>query len=136
MAETGETSGSPLGSGGGVSQEERTWGMIAVLSPLVGYIIPIPFVNVIVPLVIYFMKRDTSRFVAFHALQTVYFSIAILVAVVICIPLCFMCVGIPLLVAVGIGSLVYLIIIAIKANNGEWAEFWLVGAWARKSVGP
>jgi len=118
----------------GPSQDERTWAMVAVLSPLVGYVIPIPFVNIIAPLVIYFMKRDESAFVAFHALQTVYFSIAVFLAVVISIVLLIVCVGLFLLIVIAIASIVYLAVIAIKAYQGEWAEFWLVGEWARRSV--
>jgi uncharacterized Tic20 family protein len=118
------------GAPSGLSKDERTWAMLAVLSPLIGYIIPLA--SVIAPLVIYFIKRDESKFVAFHALQSVYFQIAVLVAVIICIPLCFVCVGFILLPVVAIGGLVYMVVIAIKANNGEWAEYWLVGQWARK----
>jgi len=118
----------------GLSKEARMWAMLSVLSPLCGFIIPIPFVNIIVPLVIYFMKRDESPFVAFHALQSVYFQIIVFVAVLISIVLCFFCIGFVLLPIVAIGAIAYMVIIAIKANNGEWAEYWLVGEWARGSI--
>jgi uncharacterized Tic20 family protein len=118
----------------GLSKEERTWAMAAVLSPLCGFVIPIPFVNIIIPLVIYFMKRDESAFVAFHALQSVYFQIVVFVAALISIILIFVCIGVLLLVVVGIGAIVYMVMIAIKAYDGQWAEYWLVGKWARDAV--
>ena len=122
------------GAPSGLSKDERTWAMLAVLSPLCGFVIPIPSLSIIIPLVIYFMKRDESAFVAFHALQSVYFQIFVFVAALISFVLIFVCIGALLLVAVGIGAIVYMVIIAIKAYDGQWAEYWLVGQWARSAV--
>jgi hypothetical protein len=124
-----------IGAGGAgvpVSQEERTWGMVAVLSAFAGYIVP--FAGIVAPIVIYFMKREESAFVAFHALQTIYFEIAVFVLILLCIPLAFLCIGVPLMIVIGLGAIVYVIVVALKAYKGEWAEFWLVGGWARSSV--
>ena len=124
----------------GPSREERTWALIGVLCPLANFIIPIPGVNVIAPLIVYLIKRQESDFIAFHSLQTVFFQIALLVigsalALIGIVTVVGICLFGPLVIAVMLGAIAYQIIIAIKAYNGEWAEFWLVGEWARNTIG-
>ena len=74
------------------------------------------------PLIIYCIKKDESRFVGFHALQAIYFSI----------------IGFALaLVTCGLGSIlviIYGIILAIKSNDGKWEKYWLAGDWAMRSA--
>ncbi len=64
-----------------VSDEERTWAMLAHLLTLVGYVVWIG--AYLVPLVIYLVYKDKSPFVAFHALQSLFFQLALLVVVAI-----------------------------------------------------
>ena len=45
--------------------DERTWGMIAHLSALAGFIVP--FGNILGPLVVWLVKREHSVFVAVEA---------------------------------------------------------------------
>jgi uncharacterized membrane protein len=86
------------------------------------------------------MYREKSRFVAFHALQSLYFQLALLVTGLILVLLTFVSCGIgafvtaPLAIVASVGALVFIIVAAIKANAGEWYEYWLVGKWARQSV--
>src|SRR5690349_3429082 len=57
------------------TQDERLWAMLSyLLSLLTGFV---------APLVIYIVKRDGSRFVAFHALQAVFVNLVTLVAIII-----------------------------------------------------
>jgi uncharacterized Tic20 family protein len=130
----------------GLTQDERTWALIGVLSPLATIVLPLPgVVTIIAPLIVYLIKRDESDFVAFHALQTMFFEIGVTcVGLILGLFVVFigvatfgvgLCIGIPLIIAVLIGAIVYPIIIAVKAYNGEWAEFWLVGEWARNMIG-
>jgi uncharacterized Tic20 family protein len=83
------------------------------------------------PLIVWILRKDRSPFVAFHALQAVYFELAVIVAGILCGLLMLICVGFVLLPALLVGKLIYELIIALKALDGEWAEFWLVGGWAR-----
>ncbi|MFK7987445.1 MAG: DUF4870 domain-containing protein [Sandaracinaceae bacterium] len=76
------------------------------------------------PLLVYFLKRDDNEFIAFHALQSLYFGLAFLALS---------------LVTCGFGAIVlvwpYLIFEAIamlKAYEGEWYELPLVGRYARE----
>lgn len=118
--------------------DERTWGMLAELSGLLSYVIPLG--SILAPLTIYLMYKDTSRFVAFHAMQALYLQLAIVGMIVLLVALSFLTCGVGLLVAIpvglvlGPGSLVLIIIAAIKANAGDWFEIWYLGRWARGSV--
>ena len=100
-------------------KEDRTMAMLShVLAIFSGFI---------GPLIIYLVKKDDSKYVAFHALQALYFSLVVLVAA---IALSFLCLGfIP-----WIGGLIYQIILAIRANDGKWEKYWLAGDWAMSSV--
>src|SRR3954451_10333119 len=110
------------GSDVGVTQEDKTMGMVAHLLGLFSFL---------GPLVIYLIKRD-SRFVSFHALQQVFFQLLVVAVEII---LAVTIVGILLVPVVHIAALVVAILAAVKANNGEWYEYPVVGAWARKTVG-
>lgn len=118
-----------------ITQDEKLWAMLAHLAGLLGYTVALG--QYIGPLVIYLLYKDKSPFVAFHALQSLYFQLGMLVAtgigVVIALVTCGA--GGVLLMGLGVGAVVYVIIAAIKANQGEWFEYWLVGEWAKRGVG-
>jgi uncharacterized protein len=84
---------------------------------LAGYLIP--FGNILGPLIIWLMKKDEDDFVARHALEAMNFQISVLLAVLLCIPLVFVIVGLPLLIVICIGQLVLGIIACIAAMSGE-----------------
>ena len=50
------------------ANEERQWAMISHLSVLVNLFTV--FMGAVIPLVIYFLYKDRSKFVAFHAMQS------------------------------------------------------------------
>jgi len=101
----------------GPSAQEKQWGLIACLSPFAGYIIPLA--SVVAPLIIWQMKKDELPFAADHAKETLNFEISVFIYIVACIPLCFILIGFPLIFLLGVGNIVFLIIAALKANNGE-----------------
>jgi len=118
----------------GLTSDERLWGMLAHLSALLGYVVGLG--QYIAPLVIYLVYRERSRFVAFHALQALYFQLALLVLWAIVIILTLITCGLGAIFAVVpiVLNLVFVLMAAIRANNGEWYELPLVGAIARSSV--
>jgi uncharacterized Tic20 family protein len=65
-----------------VTDEERLWAMLAHLLALLGYVVWLG--AYIAPLVIYLVYKDKSQFVAFHALQSLFFQLALLVVAAIC----------------------------------------------------
>lgn len=111
------------------------------------------------PLIIYFIKRE-SKFVSFHAMQALLWQIALIVIFMggmitwifvifvvvvpqqgrtpdnhfpwgIFIPMMFMYLG---MLVVMILNFVLSILFGIKAGRGEWAEYPLLGRWARRIV--
>jgi uncharacterized Tic20 family protein len=116
-----------------VTSDERLWAMLAHLAGILGYLGGIG--QYVVPLVIYLSYKDRSQFVAFHALQSLYFQLGVLAAgfAVLAIAL-LTCVGGLLALPLSVGALAYAIVAAIRANQGEWFEYWLVGEWARRQV--
>ncbi|MFN4180962.1 MAG: DUF4870 domain-containing protein [Armatimonadota bacterium] len=111
--------------------------MLAHLLALLGYVVWVG--AYIAPLVVYLVYKDKSQFVAFHALQSLFFQLALLVVGAICALLAFTivlaCIAIPAIALISIGALAYIIFAAIRAYNGELFEYWLVGKWARQIVG-
>jgi uncharacterized protein len=97
------------------SGDEKTMALLAHVLTFVA-----PF---IAPLIIYLVKKDQSEFVADHAKESLNFQITVIIAVLICIPLSIILIGIPILIVIGIGSLVWRIIATIKASEGKLYKY-------------
>lgn len=100
-----------------ISQDEKTWGMLAHLSSLSGLIIP--FGTVLGPLVVWLVKRDTMPFVADQGKEALNFNITATIAAIISSFLIMVLVGIILLPAVLLAWVVFTVIASIAANKGE-----------------
>ena len=98
------------------SKDERTWAMLCHIGALAGG--AVPFGNVIAPLVIWLVKKDGFPFVDEQGKEALNFEITLTIGAFLCIPLVFVLIGIPLLLALGIFGMVYNIIGAVKANEG------------------
>jgi uncharacterized Tic20 family protein len=95
-----------------------TWAMLCHIAGLGGFIIP-GVGCVVGPLIVWQMKKDLDPFVNHNGKEALNFQITMFICVVIAALLCFVCIGTVLLPVVGIVDLVFLIIAAIKASNGE-----------------
>ena len=95
---------SPTGS-------DKIWSMLSHLSALFSPLF-------LLPLVVYLAMRHESEYVALNAREALNFHISILIYCLCCIPLAFVLIGIPLLFAMGITSLVLAILAAIRASKG------------------
>jgi len=102
---------------GEVSRNERTTAMLALIFAGITFL---------VPLIIFLIKKDESKFVAFHSLQGLLLSLAVVLAILITCGLLS-----PLVWPAGV---VIGIIWGTKANGGEWAELPVVGGWARQGT--
>lgn len=110
------------------SADERQWAMFAHLSSLLGGLLTSGWAGsagfFIGPLVIWLMKRETMPFVDDQGKEALNFSITVSIACVALVILTVMTLGIgalltiPLLMAIGITSLVFVIIAAIKSHEG------------------
>lgn len=103
----------------------RTWAMIAHLSALSGYVVPLGWI--IGPLVIWMIKKDEFAFVNRQGKEAINWQLTLLIGFVISIPLAFVCVGFVTMVALAIVDLIFVIIAGIKANDGvEYKYPWRI----------
>lgn len=107
----------PPPESGTPSPDERTWGMLAHLSALAGFVIP--FGNIIGPLIVWLIKKDEMPFVDDQGKESLNFQITVIIAVFICIVLMFLLIGFLLLPIVGIAALIFIILAAVRTNQGE-----------------
>ena len=111
------------------SKDDRTWGMIGHLAALAGFVFPMG--NIIGPLVVWLIKREESKFVAFHAKQCMFLQIfAAVVAIILLIPL----VTIPLTFLIYLGAMAYAIYGAVQVSGGKDFEYYWIGPWVRRSM--
>ncbi len=96
--------------GAETTSEERTFALAAHLLTFVAPIFG--------PLVIYFIKKDSSRFVAYHAIQATLFQV---ITWALGGATC----------GVGFLLVVLSIMVALKANKGEWDAYPLIGGVGR-----
>jgi len=123
-------SGLPPYDAMGVSQEDKTMGMLA-------YILAI-FTSWLGPLILFLVKKDQSKFVAFHAIQALVLMGAVFLVYVAANILSVLHLGLialPIAMLVGFGGFVLNILAAIAANKGQWYEMPIVGKYARQFAG-
>ncbi len=126
--------------------EERSWAMLAHFSILLNLVTGL--LGMAGALVIYLVYQDRSRYVAYHALQSLIFQLivwlggGILTAIVwtitgtlsailvglICIPFAMIISTIPL------AGIIYGIIGGIQCNQGQDFRYWMVGDWVRGTL--
>jgi uncharacterized Tic20 family protein len=103
-----------------LSKDARKWAMFCHLSGLAGLIPLTPaFGSIIAPLIIWQIKKDEFEFVDEQGKEALNFQISILIYALAAGLLCFVCIGFVLLPAVYIFDLIFLLIAAVKSNNGE-----------------
>jgi uncharacterized Tic20 family protein len=121
--------------------EERQWAMLSHFSVLLNLVTG--YLGVAVPLIIYMVYKDRSRYVAYHSLQALIFQgicwfggsvLAIVTGLLsgvipliglACLPLACIFAILPLI------ALVYGTIGGIQTNQGQDFQYWLAGDWAR-----
>jgi len=111
---------------GEVGKDERTFGMLAWLLAALAWWLG--------PLIIYMIKKDESKFAAFHGMQALFFSIFTTVLLVVSGMLVMCWIGALLAPLVWLGHVIVSVIWCLKANKGEWAELPLVADWAKNVV--
>ncbi|MBL8260998.1 MAG: DUF4870 domain-containing protein [Xanthomonadaceae bacterium] len=124
MSDFDQYTAAPEAPSGTPGAEERQWGMFAHLSALAGLILP--FGNLLGPLVVWMMKRDTMPFVADQGKEALNFQItvsAVCVALgIVAFILSFVLIGFllfPVIALIGLAGLVLSIMGGIKANEGN-----------------
>jgi hypothetical protein len=100
-----------------INKDARMWAMFCHLAGLAVLLIPIVG-NIVAPLIIWQIKKDDFPFVDEQGKESVNFQISMSIYGFVAALLCVVCIGIPLLVAAYIVDVVFLLIAAVKANNG------------------
>jgi len=101
----------------GISSDDNKWGMIIHLSQFCGYIVPIA--GLVVPIILWQIKKADSEIIDQHGCIVVNWIITEIIFGFICGLLFFVLIGIPLLIALLAVGIVFPIVGAVKANNGE-----------------
>jgi len=102
---------------GAPSAEEKQWALFAHLSALIGYIIP--FGSIVGPLIIWQIKKNEMPFVDDQGKEALNFQITVAIVAIICFILIFVLIGFLLLWALAIVNLIFIVIAAIAASNGQ-----------------
>ncbi|HEY4368013.1 MAG TPA: DUF4870 domain-containing protein [Steroidobacteraceae bacterium] len=99
------------------SASERNWAVAAHLSGLLG--LAVWAVGIVLgPLIVWLIKKDEMPFLNDQGREALNFQITIFLAGVVCSALIFLLIGVPLLFALAIFDLVFMIIGAVKASDG------------------
>ena len=112
----------PAGAGtqgqisGSARRDENMWAMFCHLSALAGFVIPLG--NIFGPLVIWLMKKDEYPLVDDQGKEALNFQISMTIYYIGAAVLILILIGIILLPALVIFSLVMTVIAMIKANEG------------------
>src|SRR5215469_2837763 len=99
-----------------ISADERTWGMVAHLAALAGFVFPLG--NVLGPLVVWLARRGESPFVDDQAKEALNFNITVAFGALACFVLLWVLIGILLFAPLVLYWLVMTIIAAAKASEG------------------
>ena len=91
---------------------DKIFAILCHISPLFG-------LGLILPLVIYLVKKDESPTVASEAKEALNFHISAYLAMLCCIPLTFILIGVPLIFGIGLAVFVFALIATIKAVDGK-----------------
>lgn len=100
------------------SPEARKWAMFCHYAAFFWFLVPM-IGNVIGPLIVWQLKKDSAAFVDDQGKEALNFQITFSLAMVICGVLAWVVIGFPLMLLVSVAALVLTIIAGIKANAGE-----------------
>ncbi|MCC6909914.1 MAG: DUF4870 domain-containing protein [Phycisphaerales bacterium] len=103
------------------TDDDRLWATFIHLSGLAGYLIPMA--SIIAPLVLWLIKKSQSPFLDDHGREALNFQISMVVWGLVAGVLCFVCIGVVLLPVVVIVQVVFSIVMAVRANRGEYVRY-------------
>ena len=99
------------------TQSERDWAMFCHLSAFAGYFFPLG--GIIGPLICWISRKDESEWVDFNGKSSLNFHLSVLMYMVLSIPLCFILVGIPIILFLVVLDVVCIVVASIRAAKGE-----------------
>lgn len=118
------------------SEEDKNYAMLAHLGGIIGWVsslvgIPIPFLGIVVPIVVYFMKKDSSPYVVFHCRQEFHWIVLTIGVGLLMVPLVLFTCGLGIVIALPVMVICVIlnIVAAVKAKNGETYRYPVSGNW-------
>jgi uncharacterized membrane protein len=110
-----------------LTQDDKTLAMLAYLLGI--------FTGFLGPLVLWVIKKDQSKFVAFHALQALFLHSVVVLGYILSSLLVFVLIGFITYPAFFVLGLVFSIVAGLAANRGEWYEIPIIGPFTRRQTG-
>jgi uncharacterized Tic20 family protein len=107
-----------------LSETERTWAMLCHLSALAGFFFP--FGGIIGPLICWLSRKDESAWVNVNGRNSLNFQLSMLLYIVLAIPLCFIIIGIPIIMMLGTLKIICIIIASVQASKGQLFRYPLI----------
>jgi uncharacterized Tic20 family protein len=107
-----------------LSETERNWAMLCHLTAFAGFFFP--FGGIIGPLICWLTRRDESSWVNINGKASLNFQLSMLLYIVLAIPLCFIIIGIPIIMLLGTLKVICVIIASVRAPKGELFRYPLV----------
>ena len=101
-----------------VGRDACMWAMFCHLAGLCAFVLPVVG-NIVGPLILWQLKKDEYPFVDQQGKEALNFQISMTIYGLVSAALTFICVGFFLLAAVGVIDILFLLIAAVKANNGQ-----------------
>jgi uncharacterized Tic20 family protein len=127
--------------------EERSWAMLAHLRILLNLVTGL--LGLVGALVIYLVYQNRSRYVAYHALQSLIFQLIVwlgggiltgvawaITSVLSAVLVGLLCIPFALAISIiPLAGVVYGVIGGIQCSQGQDFRYWLVGDWVRGTLG-
>ncbi|MBM3826288.1 MAG: DUF4870 domain-containing protein [Verrucomicrobia bacterium] len=98
------------------TQDEKNLGLIMHVLSLVGF-------SLLGPLIVWLVKKHESAYINLQGRELLNFQLSLLIYSIACIPLCFILIGIPLLIVLALAAVVLTIIGLVKATEGRIYRF-------------
>ena len=104
-----------------VSDEERTWGVLAHAGGFAG--LAVPFGNVVAPLVVWLAKKDESRFVDENGVRALNFQVTWSIILLVTALSVLIAVGVVLFPLALLAWLILTVLGTVKASEGEVYDY-------------
>lgn len=108
-------------SNGDLGMAENTYLMLMHLSQLAGYIVPL--LGYIAPVIMWAVNKDKNESVDRHGKNILNFILSWIIYYCVAGILFLLLIGFPILLALIILQVIFIIIASIKANNGEYWKY-------------
>lgn len=95
---------------------EETFGMLLHLAAFLNFVVP--FAGLVLQIVMWATNKKDSAVIDAHGKHALNWFISLFIYIIISAVLCFVLIGIPMLLTLAVLDLVFPIMAAVKANNG------------------